>query len=112
MDEPGGSYWSSWLEFIRKQLLKQGLICPEDLSLFKITDDIDEAAEEIMGFYSVYNSTRSVRGKLVLRLHAEPGGESVERLNDEFGEIIESGRIEKAGMHRLEIEGAGAGRPH
>ncbi len=104
IDEPGGGYWSAWTEFIRDQLLNRGLICPEDLSLLKVTDDVDEAVDEIMGFYSVYNSIRYVRGKLVLRLHREPNDEFVERLNEEFGEIVESGRIEKTTVHQLEAD--------
>jgi hypothetical protein len=104
IDEPGGTYWSAWVEFIEEQLLHNGLICPDDRSLYKVTDDVDEAVDEIMGFYSVYNSLRYVRGKLVLRLHRDPNEQFVERLNDEFGDIIEAGRIEKTKVHKLEAD--------
>ena len=104
LDEPGGSYWTAWMEFIKSQLLAKELISPDDLSLLKITDDVDEAVDEIMRFYSVYNSMRYVRGKLVLRLHQEPDDHFVERLNDEFGDIVESGRIKKTKVHRLESD--------
>jgi uncharacterized protein (TIGR00730 family) len=104
IDEPGGTYWSEWVKFIEEQLLRNGLICPEDRSLYKVTDDVDEAVEEIMGFYSVYNSLRYVRGKLVLRLHRDPNEQFIERLNDEFGDIIEAGRIEKTTVHKLEAD--------
>lgn len=104
IEEPGGEYWQAWLTFVREQLLDNGLISPEDLSLVKVTDDIDEAIDEIMGFYSVYNSMRYVRGRLVLRLHVEPSDDFVDRLNDEFGDVVESGQIEKTGVHRLESD--------
>jgi uncharacterized protein (TIGR00730 family) len=104
IDEPGGNYWSSWVEFIEERLLHNGLISPDDRSLYKVTDDVDEAVDEIMGFYSVYNSLRYVRGKLVLRLHRDPSDQFVERLNDEFGEIVESGRIEKTEVHKFEAD--------
>lgn len=104
VDEPGGDYWSSWLEFVNDQLLKKGLISPDDLSLFKVTDDAEEAVDEILNFYSVYNSARYVRGQLVLRLHREPSDDFVERLNDEFSDILESGRINKVEVHRLEAD--------
>lgn len=104
IDKPGGDYWTGWQQFVHDHLLKKELISPEDLSLFKVTDDVDEAADEIMGFYSVYNSMRYVRNKLVLRLHREPGDEFVERLNDEFSDIVESGQIKKAAVHRLEAD--------
>ena len=83
---------------------RNGMIEPEDLSLLKVTDDIEEAIDEILGFYSVYNSMRYVRGKLVLRLHRQPDDHFIERLNDEFAGIVESGRIEKTAVHRLESD--------
>ena len=104
LDEPDGDYWSSWLQFVKDRLLSRELISPEDLSLFKVTDDVEEAVNEIMTFYSDYNSMRYVRGKLVLRLHREPDDEFVVRLNDEFSELLESGRIEKVKVHRLEAD--------
>ena len=104
IDRPGGTYWADWFKFVEVQLLGNGLISPEDLSLLKVTDDTHEAVDEIMQFYSVYNSMRYVRGKLVLRLHQEPDDRFVERLNDEFSDILESGRIEKAKVHRLEAD--------
>jgi uncharacterized protein (TIGR00730 family) len=106
IDEPGGTYWTAWETFVREQLLGTGLISPEDTALYKITDDVGEAVEEIMGFYSVYNSMRYVRGRLVLRLHVEPSDEFVEQLNDEFSDILESGHIEKVPTHPLEADDA------
>jgi uncharacterized protein (TIGR00730 family) len=104
LDEPGGDYWSGWLDFIRSQLLGNGLISPHDLSLFRITDSVDEAVEEVLRFYSVYHSMRYVRNRLVLRLHREPSDELLERLNTEFADILESGRIERARTHKLEAD--------
>lgn len=104
LDEPGGGYWNAWEEFVKDQLLANGLISPEDLSLYRITDDVDEAVDEVMGFYTVYNSMRYVRGQLVVRLHVEPPPEFLDRLNDEFGSILESGRIELVETHPLEAD--------
>ncbi len=104
IDEPGGTYWKNWQKFVEQELLDRELISQEDLSLYKVTDDTNEAVEEIMQFYSVYNSMRYVRKKLVLRLHQEPDDQFVERLNDEFGDIVESGQITKTAVHRLESD--------
>ncbi len=104
VDEPGGHYWSAWLKFINDHLLANEMITEEDLSLVKVTDDVNDAVEEILSFYSVYNSMRYVCGRLVLRLHCEPGDEFIERLNDEFSDLLESGRIEKVTVHRLEAD--------
>lgn len=104
LDEPGGNYWTQWLEFITDQLEAKELISPDDLSLLKVTDRVDEAVDEILQFYSVYNSLRYVRGKLVLRLHANPPDHFVAKLNEEFADILESGRIEKTKVHPLEAD--------
>lgn len=104
LDKPGGTYWKGWLEFVTRELMDQGMISPSDMSLFKVTDDVEEAVEEVIGFYSVYNSMRFVRDRLILRLHSEPDETLVERLNDEFADVVETGRIEKAIVHRLEAD--------
>ena len=104
VDAPGGTYWQRWLRFIEEDLLERQLISPEDMSLFYVTDDIDAAVKEILGFYRVYNSMRYIREKLVLRLNREPDDAFIERLNDEFGDLVESGRIEKVPVHRLEAD--------
>ncbi len=104
LDEPGGTYWSRWLEYIKDELLGNGMISPADLSLFYTTTSIDDAVDEILNFYSVYNSMRFVKDKLVIRLHEEPSDELVEKLNADFGDLLASGRIEKTTMHKLEAD--------
>ena len=104
LDEPEGKYWTDWEAWLETELLGNRMISPSDRSLYRITSSVDEAVDEVLEFYDVYNSMRYVRDTLVLRLHVEPPDEFVERLNDEFPDILESGRIEKAGVHRLEAD--------
>ena len=106
VDEPGGNYWGHWQQFVTDELLEKGLISPDDTALYKITANVDEAAEEILDFYTVYNSMRYVRGKLVLRLHAAPGERLLERINDEFSDLCASGRITCCGAHEQEADDA------
>ncbi len=106
LETPGSTYWKDWEAFIKKNLLKQELISKEDLSLFYVTDNIEDAVDEVIGFYSVYNSMRYVKGRLVMRLHVEPSNEFVEKLNDEFKDILESGIITKVDTHELEKDDA------
>lgn len=104
VDEPGGGYWKAWNDFVVAQLLNRKLICPADMSLFRITENVDDAVGEIMRFYSVYHSMRYVRKKLVFRLNQEPSDALVERLNAEFQDIVEKGRIEKSTALPLESD--------
>ena len=93
VDEPGGDYWRSWEQTIRRLLVDRGMISPHDLSLFKITDRVEEAVEEIVGFYRVYHSMRFVDEELVLRLHRPLPEPLLERLNGEFADILAGGQI-------------------
>src|SRR5580700_5913162 len=104
LDEPGGTYWKAWYRFVIDELMGRSLISEEDLALFKVTDQVDEAVQEIIGFYSVYNSMRYIRDRLVIRLNREPSDALVERLNRDFSDILEEGRIAKTAMHRLESD--------
>jgi uncharacterized protein (TIGR00730 family) len=94
VDEPGGSYWRDWLEYVETHLVERGLIAPDDLNLFRVVDSVDTAVAEIEGFYRNYHSSRYVGGRLVLRLHEAPTPTQLEALNDEFAGLLESGSIE------------------
>lgn len=93
LDAPGGDYWAQFQQFIVDKLLKRGMICPEDLSLYKLTDRVDEAVQEILGFFRVYQGMRYVRNQLVLRLSETPSPELLDQLNTYFADILVSGRF-------------------
>ncbi len=95
VDAPGGDYWLHWQRFITDTLLARHLISPADLSLYKITDSVPEAIEEVQRFYRVYHSMRYVEDDLVLRLQHPLSPEKVERLRTEFADIVASGTIEQ-----------------
>jgi uncharacterized protein (TIGR00730 family) len=93
VDAPGGSYWKEWEQYIRSHLLSSKLISAEDLNLFRTTDDVDVAIQEILDFYSNYHSSRYVDDFLVLRVRHAPDAEQLERLNEEFADIVSAGKI-------------------
>jgi uncharacterized protein (TIGR00730 family) len=102
IDQPGGTYWSRFDHYVRDELFEPGLISEEDLSLYFITTSIDEAVSHINQFYRVYHSQRYVRGQLVLRLQASLDRRVVDRLNDEFQDILKGGRIRQGDAHSHE----------
>jgi len=95
IDSPGGTYWQHWRTYIRAELLHNGMIGEEDMNLFKVTDDIDEAVEEVVGFYRRYHSMRYVGPLLMLRLSSPLPPNALERLNDTYPSILTEGRIEQ-----------------
>ncbi len=93
VDEPGGTYWASWQEFVRAQLLDRGYISPADLSLYRVADSVPDAVAEVVRFYRVYHSMRYVRKDLVLRLLTPLSDEKLAGLNAEFADIVAKGAI-------------------
>jgi uncharacterized protein (TIGR00730 family) len=94
VDAPGGSYWSEWIGFLSSHLRGREMISEEDLSLFRVTDDLDTAVEEITGFYRNYHSSRYVGDLLVLRVRRGPDQEQLGALNRDFPDLLAGGEIE------------------
>jgi len=103
MEAAGTGYWDEWFELVAS-LRDQEMVAPDDLSLFTYTNDAEEAAAEIRRFYNNYHSQRYVDGKLVLRVKHEPTESLMALLNDEFSDIVVSGKIEKIAPTPAEIK--------
>ena len=97
VDAPGGSYWSEWAEWMRSHVAERGLISERDLSLFRVTDDVETAVHEILNFYSNYHSCRFVAERLVLRLRQAPDSQQLDALNRDFADLVSGGAIEASG---------------
>lgn len=104
INPPGQRYWATLDEFIKSQLLEGQMISPEDLSLYKITDSVDEAVGEILQFFHVFHSMRYVKNKLVLRLRNPLEPELVEGINDQFADILSRGRFEQTAALPAEMD--------
>src|SRR5205809_1001548 len=94
MDRPGGTYWRTWDKHIREQLLRNNFVSPEDLGLYQITDDADQAVKIITRFYRNYHSMRFVHELLVIRLKYPPSSSAIEGLNEDFKDIISGEKIQ------------------
>jgi uncharacterized protein (TIGR00730 family) len=95
LDEPGGDYWHSLHDFILKKLLGRKMISPEDMSLYKLTESVDEAVAEVIGFFRVYHSMRYVKNLLAFRLREPISAELLEAINTNFADILIDGRFEQ-----------------
>jgi hypothetical protein len=73
------------------------------MALFKVTDSVDEAVDEVVHFYRNYHSSRFVQSQLVLRLHYPVNDELLERLNIEFKDILNEGKISRSSPFPEEI---------
>jgi uncharacterized protein (TIGR00730 family) len=87
LDVPGGSYWTGWERFLQEEVEARMLINPEDTCLYLITDRVEDAAREILGFYRNYHSLRWVGETLVLRLESRPTTDEVAELSARYSDV-------------------------
>jgi hypothetical protein len=69
-------------------------VSQEDDHLFCVTDNVQTAVDEVLGFYRNYHSQRFVKGRLVLRVRRAPSAEELVALNRDFADIVVRGEIE------------------
>jgi uncharacterized protein (TIGR00730 family) len=93
MDLPDGTYWSRWIKFLRDDVMSRGYVVEKEMAFFKTFTDADAAVKEITKYYRNYHSYRFVKQDLVIRINHPPGPELIERLNQEFADIISDGKV-------------------
>jgi len=93
IDRPGGTHWRTWDKNIREHLLRNQLIAEDDLHLYQITDDTDQAVKCITRFYRNYHSMRFVKDLLVIRLNHAPPQPAIDGLNEDFADIVAGEKI-------------------
>ncbi len=103
IDRPGGAYWKTWNKHVREHLLRGQLISPDDLNLYEITDDTDQAVKLITRFYRNFHSSRFVKDLLVIRLKHPPAETALEALNEDFADIIVGPEIKRVGPAPEEV---------
>lgn len=105
LDVPGGTYFEGWSRFVEEEVASRDLVGRVDLSLYRVTDSVDVAAEEVLGFYRSYSSLRYVGDRLVLRLKSEPTAGEVAHLDAAFADICVPGRggFERVGPSPSEV---------
>jgi hypothetical protein len=96
LDAPGGTYWKQLEQFFGEQLLGGGMISSMDSSLYLVTNDCQEAVDEVMDFFTVFHSMRYVHDRLVLRLETEVAPELFDDLNRYFKDLIVEGSLERS----------------
>ena len=92
---PGSGYWDDWDGYVRDTLLKSGMIGIDDLSFYKVTTSIQQACDEISTFYRRYHSMRFHNEDLILRLLTPVDEEELELLNQDFGDLVSEGCIQR-----------------
>jgi hypothetical protein len=102
IEPPGGDYWERMMEFLKRQLLSQGLINQSDLALFKVVYSAEAAVEEIQNFFRVYHSLRIVGNTMIVRIQQQLSQRELSRLNQEFSDILTEGQFQQVEALREE----------
>ena len=68
LEVPGQPFWTPLMKVLEPLLLDHGLISESDTSLYTITDNIEDAVNEITNFYANYDSIRFVDNTLYIRV--------------------------------------------
>jgi len=112
LDLPGDPYWVGLERFLKGEVSRRGLVNDEDAALYRITDDVGVAVDEILDFYRNYHSRRFVGSTMVIRCRYAPSDEELAALNEEFADICSTKGIwrtgplppERAGRDQLELK--------
>jgi hypothetical protein len=91
LDSPGGSYWQDWLSYIQKHLLDGKMISLEDLSLFRVTDSVEETVDEILRFYHAFDNMEYVNNQLMLHLRQPVADSKLRTIQRDFADILADG---------------------
>jgi uncharacterized protein (TIGR00730 family) len=110
IDPPGSRYWSDWVRYVDRQLVRRGMVAPADMALFKHTHSAEEAVKEIAGFYRNYHSMRYVRENLVVRLQRHPPAGALKAINKDFRDLCATGGFHLSGPLPEETEHLGLQR--
>jgi uncharacterized protein (TIGR00730 family) len=107
VDDPECSYWSHMIKLFEEELQARSYISPSDFALFERVCSVDAAVEKIQHFYYRYHSMRFVDGQLVIRLTSQISPDDVQKLIDQFHDILlPGGRIFASGALKAEMDDA------
>lgn len=104
VDHQGGQFWHAWQDYVTKHLLGRKLVSPEDFHLYKITDSVDEAVNEVVTFYKNFHSVRYFRDDVIIRLATAPSEKQLDAIRGEFKDILAPGGSDFRVSSALPIE--------
>lgn len=103
MEPAGSTYWKTWKRFVENELIKNGFVDKEDLNLFRIVQNTDEAVKYIEDFYKVYHSIRYVSGLTVIRMNRVISERTLKLINQKFKDILTCGEIKVSSPTHKEV---------
>lgn len=103
LEIPGDPFWTPLMNTMEPLLIAHGLISPTDTTLYKITDKVEDAVSEVVGFYRNYHSIRFVNDRLYLRIQRPLPQQDLDALSHQFRDISEDGTLVQGSATEDEI---------
>lgn len=104
MEVPGDPFWTPLMDTMEPLLRRHGLISDNDHTLYKIAGSIDEAVNEIVGFYTNYHSIRFVNDVMYIRMQRPIPATDFQLIASEFASLAADGFIEQTSASSIEVK--------
>jgi hypothetical protein len=88
MEHEGGTYWKGVFEMFENTLLKQGMISPDDMFIYRYLTSTESALDYIHGFYRRYHSLRYIENQIVLRINTPLPERLREELCEKYADFL------------------------
>jgi len=97
LDQPGGSYWTRFVDFVQHTMVEAGYVRRDNLALFRVTDSASVAVAELVGFHANYQCRHWVGDRLVLHLRHQPPPAVLGELAQRFADLAAEGIVADVG---------------
>ena len=104
LEVPGQPFWTPLMKAMEPLLLGHGLISSSDTSLYTITDNIDDAVNEITRFYANYDSIRFVDDILYIRVQRAVPDIEFSQIANQFSALATDGLIQQTSATSAEVK--------
>lgn len=102
LEVPGDPFWTPLMDTMEPLLRKHGLISDNDRTLYRIATSIEEALDEIVGFYANYHSVRFVDGIMHIRTKRRIPDTDFAAIARDLSHLATDGFLEQTGPSDVE----------
>lgn len=96
LETPDSTYWKDAIEYFEKHLRDQQYILPSDMGLMKLLHTPEEATQEIIQFYTNYNSSRWFRETFAIRMNYPLTEQALTYINQNYRDISNNDFVQQA----------------
>ncbi len=101
LEAPGDDYWGPFLGSWIRRLTDDGLISADDRHFLFHTDSVSAAVRHIHDYYLNYHSFDYLQEMVLLRMQHPLSDIALSRLNAEFSDALEQGKIEQLAAEEI-----------